>query len=602
MKRLCYCRLMSDPDILVFSANEEANWWTPSAFSRREGEALRNYDKNLDPAIAIQLTRLSLDGGFDSYLDWYNGAPGLMTSPEKTCAGMSAGGEQVKQAILNKELIAVFCDYDVDGTSAGAVLSKGLSCYDPNLMFAYADAKDGFGLSSDFIISAAEQGASLLITLDCGSGQSEEIQQAKDLGLATIVVDHHQLAADNPCDVHLNPLLFSPPQSAHTGAQLAWKLVAAVQIAIDGKTSESLWGEPLFLAGLGCLADMGSVALPENRVFLRASKVPVGVEVLSAALSENPKVPGGLVLTQACLNLPKRTSLIKAETSGSLLASKTREEAEPLARQLLDVYEQGRARRSLMVEEALPQPLDSELFAVAILGDDHSDWVGYSGPVASALSSACGRPAMVFVPRGQDQDGNNVYKFSSRGSGQPIGQLITNEQMRTACIVDGRPSLGGHEAVVSGACLEENIELVREAAQSWASENPQSFQQKPWDGPLAFPFERMVDPDRFETIERQALQLAPFARGKQLVRIAAPNRTEERVTHRLSEISLRGEVTLTEGVEAPLNWKAAQIVFDNNLTRPVCVPADLVLPSGQREWIIKLGREAPYFVRVYHNL
>ena len=53
MNRLCYCRLMSDPDILVFSANEEANWWTPSAFSRREGEALRNYDKNLDKNVIV---------------------------------------------------------------------------------------------------------------------------------------------------------------------------------------------------------------------------------------------------------------------------------------------------------------------------------------------------------------------------------------------------------------------------------------------------------------------------------------------------------------------------------------------------------------------
>lgn len=601
-----------EDDILIFGPDgekgvEPPNWWTPNSFARREADALVEYarskQRELDPAIAVQLTRLSLDGGFDNHLSWLDGSPRLIDTPENTCPGMEEAGKLINSAIDSDQLIAVFCDYDVDGTSAGAVLSWGLDAYKPKLFFGYADAASGFGLTQGFIKEAGQKGASLLITLDCGSGQKDEVKAAQELGMRVIVVDHHQLSPDNPADIHLNPLLQTPASSANTGAQLAWKLVAASQIDRHGKTDPGLWCEPLYLAGMGCLADMGSVALPENRVFFRAARdcVPIGVAMLAERLDEDASHPGGLIATQACLNLPKRTSKVGADVSGSLLAAKSEDEAIPLIEKLLSVYQQGREVRLSMIEEALSQDDSSDYFSFSILGSDYQDWVGYSGPVASTISSKREKPALVFVPRGEDENGKLIYKFSGRGQGQPIGQLIQDESMRDACSIEGKPSIGGHEAVVSGACLEENIDRVKEAAETWAS-GCTDFQRPEWTGPDAFPFERLVSPERFAAIAEQATLLAPFGRGKQLVRIEAPGRKEERVTHRQSEISVVAALSKGGDHEAPEGWRAYLLELEDNSTYPVCVPHDIELPESKSEWIVKLGRPAPYFIRTWHPL
>lgn len=606
-----------DDNLFVFEAEgeappEPANWWTPSAFARREAQALVDYaqkqGREIDPAIAVQLTRLSLDGGFENHLSWLDGSQRLVAAPEATCAGMNEAGKLLSEAIEEGSLIAVFCDYDVDGTSAGAVLSWGLDRYQPNLFFGYADAATGFGLTRDFIDKAKAEGAALLITLDCGSGQGEEIAYAQSLGMKTIVVDHHQLSPDNPSDHHLNPLLFEPPSSVNTGAQLAWKLVAATQIARQGRTDETLWREPLYLAGLGCLADMGSVALPENRVFFRAANEcpPPGLVLLAQELDEDPTKPGSLIATQACLNLPKRTDKVSAELSGTILAAKSEDEARVAVEQLLSVYLGARQIRLDMLSEIDSEAIgeDGLFFAYAVMPESYQGWAGYAGPVASSLSSQVGRPALVFVPRGKSESGENVYKFSGRGNGPPLGELIEDEAMRKACSVDGSPSIGGHRMVVSGACLEDNIEAVKEACESWAEKKNEKgdFARPEWDGPDAFPFERDVSPERFVAIEDQAQLLAPFGRGKQLVRIAQSNRTEEKVSHRQSEVSVRAILALGGDHQAPDGWQPATLHISDDIARPVCVPDEGEFPEQEVEWIVKLGRPGPYFLRTWHPL
>lgn len=369
----------------------------------------------LDTAASLALVEKPLDGKFQEHRRWYLGSKSLIVSPNDTCPQMIEAGANLAINIIQGHKVAVFCDYDVDGTTSGEIFRRGVDDYlkDPDqLHYGYADAKTGFGVTKEFVREAADQGCKVLVTLDCGSSQVEEIELAQELGMRVIVADHHDAdrAEGNPADFHLNPQIYDPPASEHTGAQLSWKLTAAVQIAVDGEISEKHWEEPLKLAGIGCYADGGSTSLPENRAFFwaAADKTPIGIRVLSdlvnqrnrsentpfgyldedqekevSSITENtqyenpsflydydgevsnsvdtgrperPEFPGAMISTQAIMNSPKRSTLVPAEKIGKLLAAKTEEEALEVAKDLESFYaETMKPTKDKMIEEALAQ-------------------------------------------------------------------------------------------------------------------------------------------------------------------------------------------------------------------------------------------------------
>lgn len=578
-----------------------------------------------------------VDETFRIYRRWYLGLPSLVPSPERTVPGMTDAGKMLSEAIEAGEKIAVFCDYDVDGTTAGEVFRRSVEPYGADLHYGYADPHTGFGLTEAFVREAHAAGAKVLVTLDCGSTQGDKVALAQKLGMKVIVVDHHH-AAENPADHHLNPKLYEPASSENTGAQLAWKLGAAVQAAREpeGKTRPEHWQENMQLAGMGCLADMGSVVLPENRAFFwHPHRHPVpGVRALAAELGEDPETPGAMVATQACMNLPKRTAKVSAADVGKLLAARDEKEAEPMVRKLLSHYEEAKPVREKMAKQALEQvgeavwnddgtvdrPDPDRYFAVARL-DEYPDYAGYSGPVASKVSRAASKPGLVFAYKGRDEHGQDVYKFSTRND-SPIklrlGDLIDDEEMRKLCTVkvaneDGSVSeaavIGGHAEIVSGACTRENLEAVVERMEEWAAEQEKKvrkqggfFWPKAYSGPDAFLTERKVDPDRLPAIEEQARRLGPFTKRRMLAAPRRRGRDDRLSSNRELEVSVVGE--LRDLAPDPENekWLAGKLELENGMTREIRYPADEKAPEGKAEWILKVGNPGPYYLRKYAKL
>ncbi len=111
--------------------------------------------------------------------------PFLMTDMDKAV-------DRLDKAIASHEKILVYGDYDVDGTTAVALLLSFFCHFTPDLDFYIPDRyNEGYGVSEKGIRWAAEHGFTLLITIDCGIKAVEKVALAKDLGIDTIICDHH---------------------------------------------------------------------------------------------------------------------------------------------------------------------------------------------------------------------------------------------------------------------------------------------------------------------------------------------------------------------------------------------------------------------------
>ena len=119
---------------------------------------------------------------------------------------METAVARVAAALQNGERIAVFGDYDVDGSTSAALLSDFLSAlgaaprvYIPDRM------KEGYGPSPAAMRALSVEGARLVITVDCGAAATAALEEARALGLDVVVLDHHRVETSPPAVAHVNP-------------------------------------------------------------------------------------------------------------------------------------------------------------------------------------------------------------------------------------------------------------------------------------------------------------------------------------------------------------------------------------------------------------
>jgi single-stranded-DNA-specific exonuclease len=123
----------------------------------------------------------------------------LMPDPHGL-SGMKVAAERLAEAVLRRETIGIIGDYDVDGATSAAVLGRYLiHCGLRPLIHIPDRLFEGYGPNAEAIENLARQGASVLITVDCGTTSHEALLGARALGLETIVIDHHQADEALPC-------------------------------------------------------------------------------------------------------------------------------------------------------------------------------------------------------------------------------------------------------------------------------------------------------------------------------------------------------------------------------------------------------------------
>jgi single-stranded-DNA-specific exonuclease len=119
---------------------------------------------------------------------------------------MEAAVQRVAAALKAGERIAVFGDYDVDGSTSAALLSDFLSAVGaPPRVYIPDRMKEGYGPSPVAMRVLSVEGARLVITVDCGAAATAALEEARTLGLDVVVLDHHRVDASPPAIAHVNP-------------------------------------------------------------------------------------------------------------------------------------------------------------------------------------------------------------------------------------------------------------------------------------------------------------------------------------------------------------------------------------------------------------
>ncbi|MHB1362010.1 MAG: single-stranded-DNA-specific exonuclease RecJ [Thermoleophilia bacterium] len=143
---------------------------------------------------------------------------------------MEAVCDRIRKAAGGKENICIHGDYDVDGVTATALLTEVLRGLDARVSYHLPNRfTEGYGIAMAAIESIAASGASLLITVDCGIGARRQLERARELGMETIVIDHHRPVEGNlPSGLIISPLLCDYPFKELAGVGLAFKVAQAL--------------------------------------------------------------------------------------------------------------------------------------------------------------------------------------------------------------------------------------------------------------------------------------------------------------------------------------------------------------------------------------
>ncbi|MEM7568016.1 MAG: DHH family phosphoesterase, partial [Pseudomonadota bacterium] len=172
--------------------------WLDAASDGAERAGLAIAQRHGVPASVARL--LAIRGVTDSEVEDYLDPTlkRLMPDPS-TLQGMDAAAERLADAIRNQEPVAIFGDYDVDGAASSALLARFLRHFELAPQVHIPDRiTEGYGPNSDAIDALAEKGATLLVTVDCGTSGHGPLAHAKARGLDVIVLDHHQTDGDLP--------------------------------------------------------------------------------------------------------------------------------------------------------------------------------------------------------------------------------------------------------------------------------------------------------------------------------------------------------------------------------------------------------------------
>ncbi|MFA4836537.1 MAG: DHH family phosphoesterase, partial [Dehalococcoidia bacterium] len=183
---------------------------------------------------------------------------------------------RIIRAIFNSETIAVFGDFDADGVTSAALLVQGLKQMGGKVInYIPHRVDEGHGLNVAALQSLRRQGASLVVTVDCGITANAEAEQASEMGLDLVITDHHEVTGPIP-----KALAVVDPKRADSkypcrdlaGVGVAFKLLQALFKATGRNGQADAF---LDLVALGTVADMAPL-VGENRYLVKR-----GLEVLN---------------------------------------------------------------------------------------------------------------------------------------------------------------------------------------------------------------------------------------------------------------------------------------------------------------------------------
>ncbi len=384
--------------------------------------------------------------------------------------GMEEATERILRAIENNEKIAIYGDYDVDGITSTAIMVKFLSSHKADVIYYIPDRnEEGYGINTDAIDKIHAQGVKLLITVDCGITALKEIAYAKELGIETIITDHHECKDETP-DAYclLNP---KQPECKYpfkklAGVGVAFKLLQALTIKMHFHMRE-LIDEYIDLVAIGTIADVMPL-VGENRIIVKR-----GLELLKytvnrgiRALSEMSDVDLSNVQT-GTIGFMLAPRINAAGRMGDprcaveLLLAKDDMTARKYAEILNEKNKERQETEISILEDALniieTTPSIKDDFVIVL---SHEGWHhGIIGIVASKISERFNKPCILI----------SIDNENAKGSGRSIRSFNLFKALENSTHL--LQKFGGHDLAAGLSIKSENIDKFRKEINEYAKKS-----------------------------------------------------------------------------------------------------------------------------------
>jgi len=381
---------------------------------------------------------------------------------------MDRAADRLADAVQAGEQVAVFGDYDVDGATSAALMilvlrDLGLEAraYIPDRLM------EGYGPSGAALVRLKDEGASLIVTVDCGAQAFEALEMARVAGVDVVVVDHHKCAAALPhAHALVNPNRLDEVEGAAHGhlaaVGVAFLLGAALIRTLRARGYFGARAEPklldlLDLVALGTVADVASLK-GLNRAFVAqglkvmAQRRNIGMNALLTA-SRLTRAPTCTDLGFALgprINAGGRVG--KSDLGVRLLTTRDPAEAERIAVELDRLNEERRAIEGIVQEAAEAIAATKSNRAVIVVAG-HGWHPGVIGIVAGRLKEKYGRPALV-IALDELGVGTGQIRFG-KGSGRSIPGVDLGAAV-LAAKDHGLLVAGGGHAMAAGLTIAED--------------------------------------------------------------------------------------------------------------------------------------------------
>lgn len=390
--------------------------------------------------------------------------PTLRTSMPQPSAlrDMEKGAQRLAGAITSGEKIGIISDYDVDGVSSAALMLRFLRAVGSDAHVYLPDrVTEGYGPSAKAIQALRDEGAQLMLTLDCGVLSHDPLAHAAELGLEAIIVDHHQAGAELPqAHAVINPNRQDDVsgQGHLCAAGVVMILVAATNKLLreqghyaSGRAEPNIlqWLELVALATVCDVVPLTGLnrAYVTQGLKIMARRENPGLAALAdvAGLKRRPDVYALGFMLGPRLNAAGRVG--HADDALALLISADKSEAANLARNLDDLNRKRQVIEMRAVDEAVAQTelaLGRDRKPSVIVAAAEGWHPGVVGLVAARLKERFRIPAFALAINGKT--GFAV------GSGRSVNGVDMGKAVRAA-LETGLLEKGGGHAMAAGLTI-----------------------------------------------------------------------------------------------------------------------------------------------------
>ncbi len=368
---------------------------------------------------------------------------------------MDRAVERLRYAIRQREVIAVWGDFDVDGQTSTTLLVSALRTAGAQVIYHIPNRLDeGHGINTLNLQRLIDQGAGLILTCDTGISEREAVDYANARGIDVVITDHHTLPPELPgAYAVVNPQRLAEGHRLRDlpGVGVAYKLIEA----LNGDAPHLL-----DLVALGIVADVARqrgdtrYLLQRGLDELRQTK-RLGLQTLIELAEVDPaQISEETIGFALAPRLNALGRLDDANLAVELLTTTDRERARLLASRLEALNAQRRLSVDQVYEAAQAQiAQDASLLDASVIVLAHPQWhAGVVGIVANRLVEEYGRPVILLVtPEGE----------AAHGSARSVeGVNITAALAAHADLLDG---FGGHAGAAGLRLPQSNIKALRRA-------------------------------------------------------------------------------------------------------------------------------------------